>query len=111
MGQLFTITVKLILDVVTSLGLAEGSELVDPQVISGAVNYLINRQEKSGRFPVIGRLHNSYLLVTIMPDYETLQACWADCVILPCMLASMALCKDWYTLAVAKVSLNGSLKN
>ena len=49
--------------VATSLGLAEGSELVDPQVISGAINYLISNQERSGRFPVLGRLHNYYLLV------------------------------------------------
>ena len=52
--------------VATSLGLAEGSELVDPQVITGAINYLISNQERSGRFPVIGRLHNSYLLVRSM---------------------------------------------
>ena len=51
------------LAVATSLGLAEGSELIDPTVIRGAINYLIRNQEESGRFPVLGRLHNYYLLV------------------------------------------------
>ena len=48
-----------------TLGLSEQSELIDPVVITGAINYLINQQESSGRFPVIGRLHNYYLLVIV----------------------------------------------
>jgi alpha-2-macroglobulin len=49
-------------DVATSLGLADDSELIDPEVITSAVSYLIRSQEKSGQFPVLGRLHNYHLL-------------------------------------------------
>ena len=50
-------------EVAPVLGLSEGSELVDRSVIDGAVNYLVRHQEESGRFPVIGHVHNYNLLV------------------------------------------------
>jgi CD109 antigen len=49
-------------EVAPALGLSEGSELVDSSVINSAVTYLVRQQEESGRFPVIGRVHNYYLL-------------------------------------------------
>ena len=48
-----------------ALGLSKGSELVKSTVIYVALSYLIERQEESGRFPVIGQVHNYYLLVHI----------------------------------------------
>ena len=58
-------------EVAPALSLSEGSELVDRAVIDGAVNYVVRQQEKSGRFPVIGRLHNYYLLVHVYTHTHT----------------------------------------
>lgn len=45
------------------LGLPEGSELIETTVIRGAIHYLTREQKASGRFPVIGFVHNHYLMV------------------------------------------------
>jgi len=40
-----------------------GSELIDKAVIDGAVNYTIHKQGRSGKLPIIGRVHNFGLMV------------------------------------------------
>jgi len=40
-----------------------GSELIDKAVIDGAVNYTIHKQRRSGKLPIIGRVHNFGLMV------------------------------------------------
>ena len=62
-SSLCTVLLYFTTAVATALGLVEGSELVDPTVPTAAINYLIGKQRKSGKFQVIGRVHNYYLLV------------------------------------------------
>lgn len=50
-------------EITPHLGLPEGSELIETTVIRGAIHYLTRQQEASGRFPVIGFVHNHYLMV------------------------------------------------
>ena len=38
-------------------------EIVDQAVITGALNYILSNQEKSGRLPIVGRVHNFGLVV------------------------------------------------
>ena len=43
--------------------LPEGTALVDEEVTVAALRYIVNQQNKAGSFPIIGRFHNSYLMV------------------------------------------------
>ena len=41
----------------------KGTVFVDEAVTTAAIRYIVNQQAKSGRFPIIGSFHNSYLMV------------------------------------------------
>ena len=43
-----------------------GQGIVDQAVITGALNYILNNQEKDGRLPILGRVHNFGLVVRLM---------------------------------------------